>query len=78
MLEIAVYFFAALGVCLSLLEIYKISCPKRLHVWLTDDEDVIKNASQADVIIVNNSEEGKILSALSEKYDKISIQIKWC
>ncbi|MEG2004104.1 MAG: hypothetical protein RR057_05845 [Clostridia bacterium] len=69
---IAIAFFVTLGVCFLILELCKFFSigEKSIFVFFSTDN----NFRDADIIIKNDSESEKILSALAIKYDKIYVK----
>ncbi len=77
MADMILYFFAALGVCFTVLELFRSYGNRRLSVWIGERQSDLcgDTASEPDIIIICRSgEKDKILDALAEKYKKISVE----
>lgn len=77
MADMILYFFAALGVCFTALELFRSCGKRRISVWICEDASEMcgDTAPEPDIIIIcRDSEKEKILDALAEKYEKISVE----
>lgn len=76
MTDMILYFFAALGVCFLVLELFRSYGKRRVSIWFSE-EAIAPDMSEPDIVIICPAEEKDIIiAALADKYGKISVNVE--